>query len=83
MIDELGSPGVLFHGVSIKPGKPVIGAVCNGKPVFGLPGHPVAVYICFELFVKPVINYMLGVTDKEFKKNCKSKDFKKYSLSSW
>lgn len=73
VIDELGSPGVLFHGVSIKPGKPVIGAVCNGKPVFGLPGHPVAVYICFELFVKPVINYMLGVTDKEFKKTVKAK----------
>jgi len=73
VIDELGSPGVLFHGASIKPGKPVIGAVCNGKPVFGLPGHPVAVYICFELFVKPVINYMLGLKDKNFKKTVKAK----------
>lgn len=73
VIDELGSPGVLFHGASIKPGKPVIGAVCNGKPVFGLPGHPVAVYICFEIFVKPVIHHMLGVTDKEFKKTIKAK----------
>ncbi|MGB9822554.1 gephyrin-like molybdotransferase Glp [Thermodesulfovibrio sp.] len=73
VIDELGSPGVLFHGASIKPGKPVIGAVCNGKPVFGLPGHPVAVYICFELFVKPVIHHMLKVTDKNFKKTVKAK----------
>lgn len=68
VINELGSPGVLFHGASIKPGKPIIGGVCKGKPVFGLPGHPVAVYICFEIFVKPVIEHMLGLTDKKFRK---------------
>jgi molybdopterin molybdotransferase len=73
VIDELGKPGVLFHGVSIKPGKPLIGGVCGGKPVFGLPGHPVAVYICFELFVKPVIEYMLGVEEKKIKKLLKAK----------
>lgn len=73
VIDEFGSPGVLFHGASIKPGKPVIGAVCNGKPVFGLPGHPVAVYVCFELFVKPVIEHMMGLKDKKFKKTVKAK----------
>ncbi len=73
VINELGSPGVVFHGASIKPGKPIIGGVCNGKPVFGLPGHPVAVYICFELFVKPVIERMLGLTDKIFKKFIKAK----------
>lgn len=73
VIDGLGSPGVLFHGASIKPGKPVIAGVCSGKPVFGLPGHPVAVYICFELFVKPVIEHMIGLTDKKFKKTLKAK----------
>lgn len=73
VINELGPPGVVFHGVSIKPGKPIIGGVCNGKPVFGLPGHPVAVYICFELFVKPVIEHMLGLTDKNFKKIIRAK----------
>uniref|UniRef100_A0A7C4EM47 Molybdopterin molybdenumtransferase n=1 Tax=Thermodesulfovibrio aggregans TaxID=86166 RepID=A0A7C4EM47_9BACT len=73
VINELGAPGVVFHGASIKPGKPIIGGVCNGKPVFGLPGHPVAVYICFELFVKPVIERMLGLTDKIFKKFIKAK----------
>jgi len=76
-------PGVLFHGASIKPGKPVIGGLCNSKPVFGLPGHPVAVYICFELFVKPVLNQMLGLTDKIFKNNYKGKDSTQYSLSGW
>lgn len=73
IIDEMGLPGVVFHGVSIKPGKPIIGGVCNGKPIFGLPGHPVAVYICFELFVKPVIHHMMGLADKSFKKTVKAK----------
>jgi molybdopterin molybdotransferase len=41
-ISALGKPGVLAHGVSVKPGKPTIVAVANGRPVFGLPGNPVA-----------------------------------------
>jgi molybdopterin molybdotransferase len=73
IINELGEPGIIFHGVSIKPGKPIIAGICNNKPVFGLPGHPVAVYICFELFVKPVINKMLGLTDKTYKPKVKAK----------
>ncbi len=73
IIDELGSPGVLFHGASIKPGKPIIGGVCNGKPVFGLPGHPVAVYLCFELFVRPLIEHMTGLEEKSFKRVVKAK----------
>lgn len=73
VIEELGKPGVLFHGVSIKPGKPIIGGVCEGKPIFGLPGHPVAVYICFELFVKPAIEKMLGLQERGIKKIIKAK----------
>jgi molybdopterin molybdotransferase len=42
---------ILFHGLNIKPGKPTIGAVCNGKPVFGLPGHPVASLIVLRELV--------------------------------
>ncbi len=60
LINDLGSPGVLFHGVSIKPGKPLIGAVVEDKPVFGLPGHPAAVTVCFELFIKPVLKILSG-----------------------
>lgn len=50
-INDIGKPGVLFHGVSMKPGKPVIGGLVNNKPVFGLPGHPAAVTVCFEQFM--------------------------------
>ncbi|MEN8262499.1 MAG: gephyrin-like molybdotransferase Glp [Nitrospirota bacterium] len=55
VIDELGDPGVLFHGVTIKPGKPLIGGIVNGVPVFGLPGHPAAITVSFETFVEPLL----------------------------
>ena len=73
IINELGKPGIIFHGVLIKPGKPIIAGICNNKPVFGLPGHPVAVYICFELFVKPVMEKLMGVSEKTLKKRIKVK----------
>ncbi len=59
VINDIGRPGVLVHGVSIKPGKPlVVGLLASRRgqvPIFGLPGHPAAVSICFEVFVKPVL----------------------------
>ena len=51
ILRELGE--VVVHGVSMKPGKPVILAVINGKPVIGLPGYPLSAYLAFDLFVKP------------------------------
>ncbi|MDO4745761.1 MAG: molybdopterin biosynthesis protein [Bacillota bacterium] len=56
VLRELGE--VIVHGVSIKPGKPVILAVVRGKPVIGLPGYPVSAYIGFENFVTPIIQQM-------------------------
>ena len=64
VIDSLGSPGVIFHGVTLKPGKPTIGGVVNGVPVFGLPGHPAAVTVCFDLFIKPVLKMLTGISEK-------------------
>lgn len=60
VIGALGEPGVLVHGVSVKPGKPTILAVCGGKPVFGLPGNPVSAMVIFNLFVAPTIRLLLG-----------------------
>jgi len=53
ILREIGE--VLVHGVAIKPGKPVILAIVEGKPVVGLPGYPVSAYIGFENFVTPVL----------------------------
>ncbi|MBF0559273.1 MAG: molybdopterin molybdotransferase MoeA [Nitrospirae bacterium] len=60
IINDIGGPGVLFHGVAAKPGKPMIGGVSHGKPIFGLPGHPAATVVSFDLFVKPVIRKLSG-----------------------
>lgn len=64
IIDDMGNPGVIFHGVSLKPGKPMIGGIVEGIPVFGLPGHPAAVGVCFDVFVRPVLNVLTGCRDK-------------------
>jgi molybdopterin molybdotransferase len=63
VINDLGSPGVLFHGVSLKPGKPMIGGVIGTVPVFGLPGHPAAVHVCFEIFIRPVLAIQSGAAE--------------------
>ena len=59
VITELGE--VLVHGVSIKPGKPVILGIVKGKPVIGIPGYPVSAALTFTLFVKPLIYSLLGL----------------------
>ena len=58
ILREIGQ--VLVHGVAMKPGKPVILAMVNGKPVIGLPGYPVSAYLAFENFVTPVLRRLSG-----------------------
>lgn len=53
VLSKLGK--VLVHGVSIKPGKPVVLAICEGKPVIGLPGYPVSAMLTAELFVRDIL----------------------------
>src|SRR5467141_2744645 len=49
-----------FDAVAIRPGKPAVFGVCQGKPVFGLPGNPVSTMVTFELFVAPAIDLLNG-----------------------
>jgi molybdopterin molybdotransferase len=49
-----------FDAVAIRPGKPAVFAMCQGKPVFGLPGNPVSTMVTFELFVTPAIDLLSG-----------------------
>ncbi|ESU34391.1 molybdenum cofactor biosynthesis protein [Bacillus sp. 17376] len=60
VIQSLGDPGVFVHGISIKPGKPTILAVAEGKPVIGLPGHPASSMIIFKLFGERVFRRLKG-----------------------
>lgn len=53
----------LFHGVALRPGKPLIVAIAEGGvPVFGLPGHPRAVTVCFKIFIHPVLRRLSGLS---------------------
>lgn len=61
IIDELGEPGVLVHGVNVRPGKPTILGVCAGKPVIGLPGNPVSALVIARIFVAGLIKAFLGI----------------------
>jgi molybdopterin molybdotransferase len=49
-----------FDAVAIRPGKPAVFGICQGKPAFGLPGNPVSTMVTFELFVAPAIDLLSG-----------------------
>jgi len=58
ILRELGE--VVVHGMAMKPGKPAILAVINGKPVIGLPGYPVSAYLVYENFAAPILALLSG-----------------------
>ncbi len=60
-LQELGKPGLLVEGISIQPGKPTLLANCGGKPVMGLPGHPVSALNIFSIFGKAVLQMLAGM----------------------
>ena len=64
VIDSLGRPGVLLHGVATRPGKPTIVAVVAGKPILGLPGNPVSAMIQFDMFGVPTIHRLKGLLER-------------------
>lgn len=60
VVEELHDPGILVHGVALKPGKPLCLAVTGGKPVVILPGFPTSAMFTFHEFVAPVIRLFGG-----------------------
>lgn len=67
VINEIGDPGVLVHGVNVKPGKPTILSIVDEKPVIGLPGNPVSALVIAGIFVVPVIKKMIGLVHERQK----------------
>ena len=61
IVSKLGPPGVLVHGVALKPGKPLCLAVAEGKPIVVLPGFPTSAIFTFQTFVAPVIRALAGL----------------------
>jgi molybdopterin molybdotransferase len=60
VVGRLGTPGVIVHGLAIKPGKPAILGVVDGSPVIGLPGNPVSALVVAGLMVVPVLRRLSG-----------------------
>ncbi|KLU59972.1 molybdopterin molybdenumtransferase [Peptococcaceae bacterium CEB3] len=56
MMGELGQPGLLFHGLALRPGKPTIGGVVGDKIIIGLPGHPASAMVVFDTLVRPLLD---------------------------
>jgi len=61
VVSRLGKPGILVHGVALKPGKPLCLAVVDDKPVVVLPGFPTSAIFTFHAFVAPVIRARAGL----------------------
>ena len=61
VIAGLGAPGIVAHGVALKPGKPLCLAVCDGKPVVVLPGFPTSAMFTFHELVAPALRMMAGL----------------------
>jgi putative molybdopterin biosynthesis protein len=61
IIGRLGQPGIIAHGVALKPGKPLCLAVCDGKPVVILPGFPTSAMFTFHDMIVPVLRRMAGM----------------------
>lgn len=64
-LNKIGEPGVIVHGVAMRPGMPTALAVVEGKPIIALSGNPVAAMIGFDVFAKPLIRRMLGLKQAE------------------
>jgi molybdopterin molybdotransferase len=60
VVARLGAPGVLVHGIAIKPGKPTVLAVCDGTPVVGLPGNPASALVVAWRIVRPLLRLLGG-----------------------
>jgi molybdopterin molybdotransferase len=62
VMEQLGAPGVLQHGLAVKPGKPTLIGLCAGKPVIGLPGNPVSALLVARQILLPILRRALGET---------------------
>jgi len=61
IIARLGAPGIIAHGVALKPGKPLCLAVCDGKPVVILPGFPTSAMFTFHDMIVPILRRLAGL----------------------
>ena len=71
-VNKVGSPGVVVHGVAMRPAMPTALGVLENKPVMILSGNPVAAVFGFEVFARPLISRMLGMSEGEMRPSIKA-----------
>ena len=64
-VNKVGKPGVIVHGIAMRPGMPTALAIVKDKPIIVLPGNPVAAILSFEVFGRPLVSRMLGLKRAE------------------
>jgi molybdopterin molybdotransferase len=72
-VNKIGEPGVIVHGVAMRPAMPTALAIARGKPIIILSGNPVAAIFGFEVFARPLICRMLGLKHEEQRPTIKAK----------
>jgi len=65
VVAELDDPGIVAHGVALKPGKPICLAATGGRAVVVLPGFPTSAIFTFHEFVAPVIRLLAGLGSED------------------
>lgn len=63
VVDDLGGPGIIAHGLRVRPGKPTFIAIIGDKLLIGLPGFPLSMMMVFNILVKPVLARLLGLRE--------------------
>ncbi len=64
ILEELGPPGVLVHGIAIHPGKPTVIAESRGKLIIGLPGYPTSAMTIYQSLISPLIRKWSGMLEE-------------------
>lgn len=64
-VNNLGKPGIIIHGIAMRPAMPTALAAIGNKPLIILPGNPVAAIIGFEVFARPLLARLQGLKQAE------------------
>jgi len=80
-VNIVGKPGIIVHGVALRPGMPTALAAIEGKPVIVLSGNPVAAIVGFEVFARPLICRLLGMKKTELRPTAKATMTRKVSAA--
>jgi len=67
VVEKIGNPGIIIHGVALKPGKPLCVAIINKTPLAILPGFPTSALFTFSRFIAPVLRVMAGEQPEDYR----------------